>query len=269
MQYEPIKASLNSFFKVSWMRRLFYSLLDLLLLRSWHVIKALREISKEIPADSTILDAGSGLGQYVWRMAKKNKSWKITGIDISKDQIADCTRFVRSVGIADRVKFVEADLAVYQGFGDYDLILSVDVMEHILEDEKVFCNFFNSMKKGGILLISTPSDMGGSDAHDEDDSSYIEEHVRNGYSKMGITEKLTMAGFKDINVAYTYSTPGKISWYMAMKYPIALLNISKIFFIVLPIYYLFVFPFCLVLYVADLFGKHETGSGLLVTARKR
>jgi 2-polyprenyl-3-methyl-5-hydroxy-6-metoxy-1,4-benzoquinol methylase len=33
---------------------------------------------------------------------------------------------------------------------------SVDVMEHIEEDVEVFKNFYQSLKDGGVLLISTP-----------------------------------------------------------------------------------------------------------------
>ncbi len=37
------------------------------------------------------------------------------------------------------------------------------------------------LKKDGFVVISTPSIYGGSDAHDEHDDSFIEEHARNGY----------------------------------------------------------------------------------------
>ncbi len=43
MQYDPIKKRLgDAFNKSPWRRKLFYRLLDLLLLRTWHVKKALR-----------------------------------------------------------------------------------------------------------------------------------------------------------------------------------------------------------------------------------
>ena len=68
MQYEPIKRSLGRFFTgPPVMRKILYSLLDLLLLRTWHVKKALRKIARQFPGDATVLDAGSGFGQYTWR----------------------------------------------------------------------------------------------------------------------------------------------------------------------------------------------------------
>ena len=65
-------------------------------------------------------------------------------------------------------------------------------MEHIEEDVLVFQNFYKSLKNNGILLISTPSDKGGSDVHDDHGESFIDEHVRDGYSIKDITEKLIL-----------------------------------------------------------------------------
>ncbi len=225
------------------MRKILYFLLDLLLLRTWHVKKALGKISKELPDQANILDAGSGFGQYTWRMCRMNKDWKITAVDIDKEQVEDCTHFFKKAGMSERVTFRVADLTTFSDPESYDLILSVDVMEHIREDETVFRNFHKSLKNNGILLISTPSDKGGSDVHGDEDESFIDEHVRNGYSIQEITEKLTTAGFKNIEAFYTYGKPGNISWHLSMKYPVKMLNISYLFFIILPFYYLIFFPF--------------------------
>jgi hypothetical protein len=142
------------------------------------------------------------------------------------------------------------------------------VLEHIEDDRSVFNNFHKSLTLGGVLVISTPSDQGGSDVHDHEGTSFIEEHVRNGYSKEDITEKLRSAGFKKIDVKYSYGTPGKISWKLSMKYPIQILNVSKLFFLILPVYYIAVMPFCLALNYIDSVASHETGTGLIVTAKK-
>ena len=129
------------------------------------------------------------------------------------------------------------------------------------------------MKKGGTLLISTPSDQGGSDVHDHDhdhdgEGSFIDEHVRDGYNIDEIQQKLKEAGFSSTRASYTYGTPGKISWKLSMKYPILMLNASKIFFVILPFYYLITFPFALILNWMDVKGNHKTGTGLNVIAIK-
>lgn len=269
MQYEPIKRSLSRIFSGPlYMRKAFYLLLDLLLLRTWHVKKALRKLRHELPDEASILDAGSGLGQYTWRMARMNKKWNITGVDIDKDQTEDCGRFFSKSGLSERVNFRIEDLTSLREPGNYNLILSVDVMEHIREDETVFRNFHDSLKDCGLLLISTPSDQGGSDVHDKENKSFIDEHVRNGYSITEITEKLKKAGFNKVEALYTYGVPGNISWRLTMKYPVKMLNVSYLFFILLPFWYLIFLPVSFILNFLDLGLKHNKGTGLLVTARK-
>src|SRR5512133_627396 len=177
MHYDPIKEILGRLFNRNpLLRRVFYSLLNILLLRSWHVRKALKVTGAVIPQSAAVLDAGMGFGQYSWWMTKRFPGWKITAADIKSEQVADCNVFFTAAGVADRVKAVEADLVTWNRNEKYDLILCVDVMEHIEEDRKVFSNFVNAMNQGGRLIISTPSDRGGSDVHGENEESFIGEH---------------------------------------------------------------------------------------------
>jgi SAM-dependent methyltransferase len=269
MRYEPLKRSLGRFFSGPlFMRKFLYFILDLLLLRTWHVNKALRKIRKELPDQANILDAGSGFGQYEWRMGRMNKHWKIKAVDIDKEHVEDCTLFFGKAGMSERVSFSVADLTTFSDPESYDLILSVDVMEHIREDETVFHNFHKSLNNNGILLISTPSDKGGSGVHGDEDKSFIGEHVRNGYSIQEITGKLAASGFNSIEALFTYGKPGNISWHLLMKYPVRMINASKLFLILLPFYYAVVFPVSMILNIFDLRLTHKKGTGLLVRARK-
>jgi len=269
MQYEPIKRSLGRFFAGSiFLRKTLYLLLDLLLLRTWHVKRALKKIRREFKDEASVLDAGSGFGQYTWRMSRMNSKWRIKAIDINSEQIDDCNSFFMKTGLSERISFQTGDLTMLQDSDCYDIILSVDVMEHIEEDLLVFKNFYRSLNKNGVLVISTPSDQGGSDVHSDEEESFIDEHVRDGYGIKDISEKLAAAGFRNIDVSYTYGIPGNISWRLSMKYPIKLLNISYLFFIILPVYYLIFFPVSIILNTFDLLITHKKGTGLLVTARK-
>ncbi len=267
MQYDPVKRSLGKFFNQNTsLRKLFYHLLDLLLLRSWHVRKMLRKIKRDNPGIKTIIDAGSGFGQYVFYLSRLFPDAGIRGLDIKEEQIADCNGFFKKTGRDKHIKFEYADLTKLNEKETADLILSVDVMEHILEDTSVFKNFANALKKGGVLLISTPSDQGGSDVHEEEESSFIDEHVRDGYNINEITEKILNAGFSSVEARYSYGRPGKISWRLSMKYPVMMVNCSKLFLVLLPFYYLITFPFCLILNAIDVNTKHTTGTGLIVKA---
>ncbi|MFU8843186.1 MAG: class I SAM-dependent methyltransferase [Bacteroidales bacterium] len=268
MQYDPIKKSLGEFFnKKPLLRKLFYRLLDLLLLRTWHIKKEVRKWAKQYQGKAEILDAGSGFGQYTHYLSIKNRDWIITGVDVKEEQIEDCTRFFSEIGKTN-VSFTYGDLTVYKDLNRFDLVLSVDVMEHIAEDVLVFENIHASLRPGGMLLISTPSDQGGSDVHDHGQQSFIEEHVRDGYNIYEIREKLLQAGFHKTEARYSYGVPGKISWKISMKYPITMLNMSRIFYLLLPFYFLFAFPLMLILNYLDVRTNHKTGTGLIVKAWK-
>ena len=268
MHYDPIKRSLGEVFnKQPFLRKLFYSLLDLLLLRTWHIHKQIKEWKKTAPKNAQIFDAGSGFGQYSYYLASKNQDYNILAVDVKQEQIEDCSNFFNQVGIKN-TQFEIQDLVKYRKENSFDLILSVDVMEHILEDVEVFKNFHASLKQGGMLLISTPSDQGGSDVHEESGTSFIEEHVRDGYNIKDIEDKLKSAGFSKVDAGYSYGTPGKISWRLSMKYPILMLGFSKLFFIILPLYYLITYPFAYILNWMDANGNHSTGTGLIVRAWK-
>lgn len=269
MQYDPIKKRVGRVFSgPAFMRKIFYFFLDLLLLRAWHVKRALRKIAVKYPNQASVLDAGAGFGQYTWRMSRMNKNWKIKAVDIDPEHISDNARFFKAAGLSGRIACEIVDLTELNETGAYDFILSVDVMEHIKEDELVFGNFFRALKPGGSLLISTPSDKGGSDVHGGDEHSFIDEHVRDGYGVGEISQKLGRAGFNNIRAKYTYGKPGSVSWHLSMKYPVKMLNTSGLFFLILPFYYLIFFPVAIILNFFDIFLTHKSGTGLLVTANK-
>lgn len=270
MQYDPIKRSLGKVFnKTPLLRKIFYRLLDILLLRAWHINSTLRQI--KLPQGAAILDAGSGFGQYSYRMSRIFPQASILAVDVKEEQIADCNRFFQKIKQNNRVQFELGDLTSFVQENQFNLVLSVDVMEHIEDDVQVFRNFYQSMKTGSTLLISTPSDQGGSDTHhhhEDDAHGFIDEHVRDGYSMDEITAKLKQAGFSSVDAKYSYGTAGAWSWRFSMKFPILALGASKLFFILLPFYYLLVFPCCLLLNWIDLKGTHRKGSGLIVKATK-
>ena len=268
MKYDPIKKVFgNAVSDNSFLRKVFYWLLDLMFLRSWHVRKKVREL---YPKDSRmdIFDAGMGFGQYTYFMAKRFPESSILAVDVKDEQVEDCRKFFSKCGY-NNVKFEIADLTKIEYRDKFDFILCVDVMEHIVEDELVFKNFYSALKKGGKLLVNTPSNLGGSDAHDDDDESFIEEHARIGYSKEDITGKMNRAGLEVESFDYAYGKYGTISWRFGIKYPILIAGASKFFILLLPFYYLFTLWFVLILMWLDVHTDNKEGTGVLVVAEKK
>jgi SAM-dependent methyltransferase len=264
MEYDPIKKGLGVIFKATpFSRMLFYRLLDVLLLRTWHIKRELRTWVKTKGDAVSILDAGSGFGQYEYFLSSLNKHWNIKGIDVKDEQIADCNNFFRQINRTN-VRFEMVDLVKFSEVDQYDLIISIEVMEHIQEDVAVMQNLYRALKPGGMLLISTPSDI----TRHGDDDPFVGEHVRHGYDPKDMEAKLRQAGFSSPRARYTYGIPGNISWHLSMKYPLTMLNRTRLFFSILPLYYAITFPFALLLNLMDVHTRHAGGRGLLVSALK-
>ncbi len=269
MHYDPIKDVIGNVAKKKPIfRKIFYFVLGMMFLRTWHVKRALRQLLSSKKEKFELFDAGSGFGQYSYFIAKNFPNASIHAIDVKEDYIADCKEFFTKVGITN-VNFGVEDLTVPTHTNKFDFILSVDVMEHIENDVQVFKNFYAALKSTGTVLINTPSNLGGSDADSDSDESFIGEHARNGYGADEITEKLKSAGFNSVSVRYTYGPIGSISWRFAIKYPMLMLNKSKVFFLLLPFYYILTLWFALILMWIDYVSDNKTGTGLLVAAEKK
>jgi SAM-dependent methyltransferase len=270
MYYDPIKNIFaNTIRKFPFLRILFYKTLDLMFLRSWYVRRELTELRKRFDNSSiNIYDAGSGFGQYTYFLSKKLVPCTIYSVDVKDDWINDCRNFFSQKEIKN-VSFKVEDLTSINHQNKFDLIVCVDVMEHIAEDQKVFRNFYSALKEGGYLLINSPSIYGGSDVHQDEEESFIGEHARDGYSKEDLEAKLHPLGFSTYKCRYTYGFWGDKAWRLGIKYPMILLNISKLFLVILPLYYLLTFPFTLIMMNLDFTTESKTGSGINFTAKKQ
>lgn len=270
MYYDPIKNIFAGLIrKYPFIRVTFYKILDMMFLRSWYVRGALKNIrgifgTKEID----IYDAGSGYGQYTYFMANNLSPCRIYASDIKEEWIKDCTEFFGSRKF-DRVSFSVEDLLTITHDEKFDLIVCVDVMEHIADDGAVFENFYKSLKRSGYLLINSPSIFGGSDVHEENEESFIGEHARDGYSKEDLESKLHPIGFTTCTTKYTYGFWGDKAWRFGIKYPMVMLNFSKLLFIILPLYYLLTFPFTLLMMFIDYKSDNKVGTGINFIAQKK
>ena len=269
MYYDPVKNVFAAAIKrFPFLRIIFYKLLNLFFLRAWYVKRELKKIRENFGSRQIdIFDAGTGYAQYTYFMSINLQPNKIYAVDVKGDWIKDNKAFFKSKKI-NNVTFGIEDLTAINHKEEFDLIVCVDVMEHIDDDVKVFKNFYNALKPGGYLLINTPSTFGGSDVHEDQEESFIGEHARIGYSDEDLKSKLSPVGFRDYYHKYSYGFWGDKAWRLGIKFPMLLLNISKIFFLVLPIYFLITFPFTLAMMFLDYSFKNKVGSGITFIAKK-
>ena len=269
MQYDPIKNIIgHAVHDRPQFRLILYKLLGIIFLREWYVKRAIRRLLQEFEGPIEVYDAGSGFGQYSYFTATRFPAARIRGVDLKKEQVDDCRQFFGALGLR-QCEFAVEDLLTITHTSRFDFILSVDVMEHIEDDERVFRNLFRALKANGILLVNTPSNLGGSDVHEEGGASFIGEHARTGYGTEEIRGKLEKAGFAVEKISFAYGPLGSLAWRLGIKYPMMMLHMTRALFLLLPFYYLVALPIVLPLMYLDYVSENMTGTGLLVIARKR
>lgn len=271
MYYDPIKDTLGRIFSTHpLLRKLFYVLLHVVFLRSWYVRREIRDLlasTADVPRID-VLDAGTGFGQYAYFVALAFPNARVLAVDIKNDYLEDARRFVEDTPQRAQIEFAAHDLTVLDLDRRFDLILSVDVMEHIEADRTVFQNFARVLKPGGHVVINTPSDLGGSDVESEGDDGFIEEHVRPGYNRDELVGKLHEAGLEPRRALYTYGDFGSAAWRLLIKWPMQVLQRSRAALALLPFYYVLALPLGAILNVVDMRQENARGTGLLVVARK-
>src|SRR5690606_54153 len=191
--------------------------------------------------------------------------------DVKEDYLERARAFMDRTPHAGRVRFEQRDLTAPppgDEAGRYDLVLSVDVMEHIEDDRAVFGGFERVLRPGGHVVVNTPSDLGGSGVAEAGGESFIGEHVREGYAYGDLREKLEMAGLRVVGHEYTYGSPGSAAWRLLVKWPITLLSRSWALAPLVALYYVPAFPLGLALNAADLRRRNRTGTGHLMVAQK-
>ena len=258
MQYDKVKDIFAKIIdKYSVFRKLFYLLLDLLLLHQWYVK---REINKYFSTEKSLrfYDAGAGFGKYSYFVLNRFKKAKIHAADLKTDYIDSFAQYAQNKGW-NGFTAQQADLVEYTPKESFDLIIAIDILEHIEDDEQVLQNFRKVLEKGGKLIISSPSNF-------DESAKFTAEHVRPGYSKEEICSKLERTGFSIRSFEYSYGKFGQIYWKLALKYPLSLISKSKILAILLPIYYIIFYPIAFGFMLLDYYNKNKIGTGVIVVA---
>lgn len=270
IQYDPLKDKFARIVKKSrFLRRLFYFLLDLFFLRSWHIRHLIKNRGEKFDRAGTwtLLDAGSGFGQYDRFLLSQFDQVQIHSVDVKEDYLKDNRYYFEDEILNGRIQFYKANLLDFESETQFDMIICIDVLEHIEDDIKVMENLYQCLHPGGYFIMHSPSHYSEEDA--DGDESFVGEHARPGYSKEELAAKLDSAGFIPDNIHYTYGFWGHKAWVMSVKWPMLWFNKFGLPAVIpLLIYYPLVLPFCLVMNLADLYTKNKKGNGVYAVARK-
>lgn len=203
-----------------------------------------------------ILDAGSGIGIYTLWLGKTFKNTKVRGVDIDRNKLKSSEIISSELGV-NNVEFLYSNITKPFENSSYDLIVSIDVLEHVNRYEIALQNFYKSLKKGGYLYIHVPQ-LNQKRIFSSFKTWYHEGHVRGGITKTELENSLRKLGFKIIISKETFGFFGKLAWELNH------LMLSRSFVLAG-----IIFPFLYALALIDLLWKNKNGLGIAILAQKK
>lgn len=96
------------------------------------------------------LDAGCGAGaEAIWLASR---GWQVTGADIANEALALAAERANASGVADRVRWVQADLTTWEPAATYDLV-ATHYAHPTMPQLEFYDRIASWVSPGGTLLI--------------------------------------------------------------------------------------------------------------------
>jgi SAM-dependent methyltransferase len=137
-------------------RRITYAALgDLHFGRRWRN-RVLSALLSTLPMPGRILDAGCGYGHTMAALQRRYPSSMIDGCDIVAENIRRCTELAQRTDMRSERIWV-CDLELEPIPTQYDLVVCMEVLEHIDRWQMAVRNLVEALSPNGHLLIMTPA----------------------------------------------------------------------------------------------------------------
>lgn len=164
------------------------------------------ELVKKLEGVRSICDLGCGNGHISGRLA--NAGFEVTGVDASPSGIAIARRAYPNV------EFVEALIDRQLNLGQFDLVVSSDVIEHMYRPSDLLEAAWALLKPGGQILLGTPyhgylknlvlAASGKMDAHFS--ALHDGGHIK-FFSVRSLSQLMRRHGFEDLNFTFYGRAP--------------------------------------------------------------
>ncbi|NUN68512.1 MAG: class I SAM-dependent methyltransferase [Bacteroidetes bacterium] len=253
---------------------LYFRLNRISVLRMKYAYRAVRRILKDRPAPRTVIDAGCGMGDYLFMVPEFASSGSLIGIDVSQSNIELCNALAKETG-RQNMSFVCSDLVSAELPADVDLILCIGVLMYIGDDRAVLKNFHRSLAPGGRLALYTAVNyrrtlplykrLARIPGFDYDQVIGRPQT----YSDAQLEERLAEAGFTIIERRPSFGSFAAVMFEISAIFEWFFKSLHPILWLLLIPFYIIFYPLYLISMTADVLGKRSTGNGVMIIAEKR
>ena len=111
------------------------------------------DLVAELPLGARVLDYGCGQGHFTTALAARHPGLQFTGVDLSAESIAQGLQRIKHRNLAN-LKLISGEADELKG--EFDLILAMEVLEHVPEPWKLAELLESNIVPGGSLCITVP-----------------------------------------------------------------------------------------------------------------
>jgi SAM-dependent methyltransferase len=120
----------------------------------------------------------------------------VRGIDIDGESVTEGEAARNILGLKN-LSFEKEDICSLQSEEGYDVVLLLQVMEHLVDDLAALRNVHRVLRDKGLLVITVPNlNLKGESARKLRKYVKIQSHFRQGYRPADMERLLTQAGFR-------------------------------------------------------------------------
>lgn len=207
----------------------------------------------------SILDAGCGNGVFSMELAKRHPEAQVIGVELEPELVARDNEIARRAGLTN-LRFQQGDVTKLDFDAEFDLVVSVDNLEHVEDDVTAMQGLLRALKPGGRLVNHVPGYERRWFVIGKRVNFDVPGHVRPGYRSDELVAKLHDAGFQ---VEEHHSTYGIIETFTNnISYTISGADQRR------KLLYALAFPFLLAVSYLGKWSRPRWGAGVLAVARR-
>lgn len=179
-------------------------------IRNSHVLNLVERLN--LPPGSRVLDVGCGRAVALFWLAQRHPDWHLTGVELDPALVGPTRRAIERSHWPN-MTIVEGSVEELADEMAYDLVLCIDVLEHIAHDLALLRRLRRALKPGGYLALHVPR------RHQEQwrlfsafQQHEVDGHIRDEYTEEELRERLIAAQFQLLELQETFGRWGEVSF---------------------------------------------------------